>query len=124
MIKSARKQALRVSLFAGLSLLTLAGCVSAVTDTAPVEVDAPPVAEVAPAAIEAAAPAPATFSADGIAALETTMGDYLRDGRLYGIHTRLAHKGEIVSDYYAGLRGLETGTPVEDDTIYRIYSMS
>lgn len=123
-MKSAPKQTLRFALYAGLSLFTLAGCVSAVSDTPPVEVEAPPIATAAPAAVEAVLPAPATFSADRIAALETTMGDYLSDGRLYGIHTRLAQDGEIVSDYYAGLRGLESGAPIEDDTIYRIYSMS
>ncbi|MEO0607744.1 MAG: serine hydrolase domain-containing protein [Pseudomonadota bacterium] len=118
MMKFAPKHALRFSLVAGLSLVALAGCVSGISDTAPVEVEAPPVA------IEAASTTEPKFSADGIAALETTMGDYLRDGRLYGIHTRLAQDGEIISDYYDGLRGLESGAPIEEDTIYRIYSMS
>lgn len=125
MIKRAPKPFLRPTLLAGLSLTVLAACATIAPETAPVEVDAPPpVEEVVSAALEAPAPAPALVGAEEIAALETAMGDYIRDGRLYGIHTRLAQKGEIVSDYYAGLRGLEAGAPIEDNTIYRIYSMS
>jgi len=66
----------------------------------------------------------ASFSDEGIAALEATMAQYVADGRLYGIHTRLVHKGETVSDFKTGLVGLQAQKPIADDTIYRIYSMS
>ncbi|MEM9054596.1 MAG: serine hydrolase domain-containing protein [Pseudomonadota bacterium] len=120
---------LRTWLLAGLSLGVLAGCATVAPDTEPVIVDTPPVVEEVEEAVIVETVATealreVSFSADGIAALEKSMGDYIRDGRLYGIHTRLAHKGEIVSDYYAGLRGLETGAPITKDTIYRIYSMT
>ncbi|MEL7539477.1 MAG: serine hydrolase domain-containing protein [Pseudomonadota bacterium] len=108
-------------LLGSVAALTLSACATAVPDTAPVEADTPPVAD----AVDVPAPltAPA-FSEDGIAALEATMADYVVDGRLYGIHTRLVHKGEVVSDFKTGLRGLESQAPIEDDTIYRIYSMT
>ena len=66
----------------------------------------------------------ALFSETGIAALEAEMGDYVRQGRVYGLHTRLAQHGEVVSDYKTGLMQLQTQKPLADDTIYRIYSMT
>lgn len=115
----------RSFLLASLSLSALAACVTSEAVTDPVIVDAPPVIEEPiETAVETTAAAELTFDAARVAAIETAMGDYVRDGRLYGIHTRLAQKGEIVSDYYAGLRGLEQGLPIEGDTIYRIYSMT
>ena len=64
------------------------------------------------------------FTDEGIAALETTMSQYVADQRLYGIATRLVKNGEIVSDVRTGLRELEARAPIEEDTIYRIYSMT
>lgn len=106
---------------AGLTLAALAACATPSGVIAPVDAAAPLV-ETAPAPVTA--PQPIDLSADRISALETRMGDYIRHGQLYGIHTRLAQRGEIVSDYYAGLRGLEPDAPIAPDTIYRIYSMS
>ncbi|MHA7857970.1 MAG: serine hydrolase domain-containing protein [Henriciella sp.] len=112
------------TLLAAVSSFALVGCATVEVETDPVVADAPPVVE-EPTIIEAEAPSAApTFSAEGIAALEQTMGQYVADGRLYGIHTRLVHKGEVVSDFKTGLRGLEAQAPIEDDTIYRIYSMT
>ena len=65
-----------------------------------------------------------TFSAEGIAALEAHMGNYVADRKLYSIHTRLAQGGDVISDFKTGLVGLEAQKPVADDTIYRIYSMT
>ena len=125
MAKLKSNSALRSALVSGLSLSVLAGCVSAAPDAAPVATEAPAViVETAEKVTPDVLPKERTFSADGIANLETVMGNYLREGRLYGVHTRLVHKREVVSDYVAGIRGLEAGTPVEDDTIYRIYSMT
>ena len=94
--------------------LSLSACATVAPETAPV-IDAVETAE----AVEMPA-----FSAEGIAALEAAMGAYVAEGRLYGIHTRLAHKGDVISDFYTGVRGLESQTPIEGDTMYRIYSMS
>ena len=115
----------RSFVLASLSFGVLAACVTSEPVTDPVVADAPPVVEeTVETLVETTATPELTFDAARVAAIETAMGDYVRDGRLYGIHTRLAQKGEIVSDYYAGLRGLEQGLPIEGDTIYRIYSMT
>lgn len=115
-----RTSMLRI-LMGSAAALALSACTTAVTDTAPVVVDTPPIVE----AVDAPAPVKApAFTPDGVAALEATMANYVAEGRLYGIHTRLVHKGEVVSDFKTGLRGLESQAPIEDDTIYRIYSMS
>lgn len=106
---------------AALVAAMLTACATVTPETDPVVVETPPVIEKVEAAMVEAAPA---FSVEGIAALENIMGEYVAEGRVYGIHTRLAHKGETVSDYYTGVRGLESQTPIEDDTIYRIYSMT
>lgn len=108
-------------LMGGVCALALSACAAVAPETAPVIVETPPVIEAADAGETVELPA---FSAEGIAALEAAMGAYVADGRVYGIHTRLAHKGEVISDYYSGVRGLESQAPIEGDTIYRIYSMS
>lgn len=66
----------------------------------------------------------AAFSAQGIAALETRMAEYVADGQVKGIATRLVKDGEIISDLQAGIRREADQAPIEEDTIYRIYSMS
>lgn len=111
-------------LLAAVSSFALVGCETVVPETAPVTVEAPPVAEEAVEAVVEAPAAIPTFSEEGVAALEQAMGQYVADGRLYGIHTRLVHKGKVISDFKTGLRGLESQAPIEDDTIYRIYSMT
>jgi len=121
-------QTVRTFLLSGLAIGVLSACAVSTPTTAPgpVEASVPSIEAEAPAEPIATPKTPAqiSFSAEQVADLESAMGDYIRDGRVYGIHTRLAQKGETVSDYFAGVRGLETGAPIEDDTIYRIYSMS
>ena len=122
MIKRSNTRTTMLAILMGsAAAFALSACTTAVTDTAPVVADSSPVVEAvdAPAPVEVPA-----FTAEGVAALEATMADYVADGRLYGIHTRLVHKGEVISDFKTGLRGLESQAPIEDDTIYRIYSMT
>ncbi len=92
--------------------LALAACVSAPA--------APQTA--APVAV-AVAPQP-PFSPEGIAALEAKMASYVDEGTVKGIATRLVQDGEIISDFRHGIRREADGAPVEEDTIWRIYSMS
>lgn len=76
---------------------------------------------------EPAAPAVATapvFSEEGVAALEARMAQYVEDGAVKGIATRLVMDGEVISEMRAGIRREADQAPVEDDTIWRIYSMS
>jgi len=76
-----------------------------------------------PVAFEAETPA-ASFTAEGIAALEARMAAYAGSGAVKGIATRLVQDGEVISDVRRGIRRQADGAPVEDDTIWRIYSMS
>lgn len=91
----------------------------AAVETADVEVATETVADTKPAQ-----PVAAVFSEEGIAALEARMAQYLSDGQLYGIHTRLVSGGEVISDFKAGVRSVQPISPLENDTIYRIYSMT
>lgn len=98
-------------------MLALAGAVLAACASAPSTPE--PAALTVPAA--EARPA---FSAEGIAALEARMASYVDGGTVKGIATRLIQDGEIISDFRHGIRRQADGAPVEDDTIWRIYSMS
>ena len=71
-----------------------------------------------------AQPEPAAFDQAGVRALEDRMVQYVTDGQVKGIATRLVKDGQIVSDIQAGLRREADQAPVAGDTIYRIYSMS
>lgn len=103
---------------------SLAACTTVATETAPVEVAEAPIVTEVPESAEIVEASETAFSEAGIAKLEAKMGAYIAERRLYGIHTRLVKDGETASDFKAGLRGLMTQKPIEDDTIYRIYSMT
>ena len=77
----------------------------------------------APAPIEAPL-APARVSDEGVKALEARMTQFVADGQVKGIATRLIVDGKIVSDVTAGIRRASDNSPVAEDTIFRIYSMS
>lgn len=64
------------------------------------------------------------FSAEGLEALQARMAKYVADGQLYGIHTRLVQGGEVVQDFKTGYANVQTGAPIDDATLYRIYSMT
>lgn len=86
----------------------------------------------APAAVPAAPqplslvvhPGKALFNPDGVAGLEAQMAEYVAEGRVKGIATRLVKDGQVVSEMKAGIRREADQAPVADDTIWRIYSMS
>ena len=64
------------------------------------------------------------FSPDAIDALEARMAEYIDEGRVKGIATRLIVDGEVISEMRAGIRRAADGAPVEEDTIWRLYSMT
>ena len=99
---------------AGVLSLILAGCAASVPtqNAATIEVPAP------------SAETPIAFTEAGVAALEAQMKQFVVDGHVYGIHTRLVQDGAIVSETQFGLRDVIKQEPIEDDTIYRIYSMT
>ncbi|TQV74543.1 beta-lactamase family protein [Exilibacterium tricleocarpae] len=59
-----------------------------------------------------------------LAALAPTFESYVTSGKLAGIATLVAHKGQIVHSQTIGKRDLGTGAPMTMDTIFRIYSMT
>ena len=64
------------------------------------------------------------FDATRLDRIEGHFQDYVDDGRLAGWLVTVARDGKLVyvADY--GRRDIETGLPVEHDTIWRIYSMT
>ncbi|MER5453844.1 serine hydrolase domain-containing protein [Micromonospora sp. NPDC002389] len=59
-----------------------------------------------------------------LARIDAHFGRYVDDGRLAGFQVLVTRHGEIAHSATYGLRDREAGTPVEADTLWRIYSMS
>lgn len=105
---------------AGLAGL-LAGFLAACNGT-PV---APSAASVQPLSVVVEpASAAQSFSEAGLAALEARMAALVDEGEVMGIDTLLVKDGEEVSRVMAGVRRQADRAPIEDDTLYRIYSMT
>jgi CubicO group peptidase (beta-lactamase class C family) len=64
------------------------------------------------------------FTPDELAALESRMVQFVEEGHTAGIATLLVKGGEPVHYKQHGIRNAETGAPITEDTIYRIYSMT
>lgn len=69
-------------------------------------------------------PAEAGFDAGRLARIDRHFQAYVDDGRLAGWQLAIARGGRLVHTANAGHRDREAGTPVTDDTIWRIYSMT
>ena len=52
------------------------------------------------------------------------MEQFVDEGRLAGISTAVARHGKVASYAAFGQRDIEAGSPMAQDTIFRIYSMS
>ncbi|MEO0548775.1 MAG: serine hydrolase domain-containing protein [Pseudomonadota bacterium] len=115
--------------FVALGVTACAGTL--VSDTPEVSLDAAPAvaetladSEIDETKVELLDKTSAAFTEAGITELEARMSQFVTDGELYGIATRLVQDGAVVSDHRFGIRTLETQKPIEEDTIYRIYSMT
>ena len=64
------------------------------------------------------------FSSAGVKELETAMQGIVDKGHLAGMVTLLARHGEVVEHKAYGFQDLATKTPMQLDTIVRIYSMT
>jgi CubicO group peptidase (beta-lactamase class C family) len=60
----------------------------------------------------------------GLEKLSAAMHKLVDDGQLAGVLTAVARHGKLVHWETYGKRDLASGKPVEDDTIFRIYSMT
>jgi CubicO group peptidase (beta-lactamase class C family) len=69
-------------------------------------------------------PAEAGFDADRLTRIDRTYQRYVDQGKLPGFLAAIARDGKVVHVAKGGLRDIEAGTPVEDDTLFRIYSMT
>lgn len=66
----------------------------------------------------------AGFDAERLRRIDTHFAKYVDDGRLPGWLIAVARGGQIVHLSTYGQRDLESGAPVEVDTLWRIYSMT
>ncbi|MEU3452953.1 serine hydrolase domain-containing protein [Micromonospora sp. NPDC006766] len=69
-------------------------------------------------------PARIGFDPARLARIDEHFGGYVDDGRLAGWQIVVTRRGEIAHSATYGLRDREAGTPVEADTLWRIYSMT
>src|SRR3954454_11513116 len=69
-------------------------------------------------------PAEAGFDAERLERIDRHFDRYVDDGRLPGYLALVARGGRVVHVASAGKRDLESGAPVEPDTLWRIYSMT
>ena len=116
-----RKPALLTALL-GAVLACAAAC-------APPEVADEPPPPAAPypakhAGLPTAEPASAGMSAERLARIRPAVQAYVDDGRLAGVMTLVARRGQVVHWDAVGLRDVEAADPLEPDDIFRIYSMT
>jgi CubicO group peptidase (beta-lactamase class C family) len=69
-------------------------------------------------------PAELGFDGDRLRRIDRHFERYVDDGRLPGYLALVAREGRIAHVASAGRRDLETGAPVELDTLWRVYSMT
>jgi CubicO group peptidase (beta-lactamase class C family) len=71
-----------------------------------------------------AEPAEVGFDAARLARIDRHFRRYVDDGLLAGWTVAVTRRGRVVHLSHEGLRDLDAGLPVTDDTIWRIYSMT
>jgi CubicO group peptidase (beta-lactamase class C family) len=92
-----------------------------------VQAAAPPASGQAPAAANAialASPEGVGFSSESLKELDAAMQGIVDKKHLAGIVTLLARHGQVVQHKAYGLQDVESQTPMQLDTIVRIYSMT
>ncbi len=71
-----------------------------------------------------ASPKSVGLNSDSLKVAEGVMQKYVDEGKLAGISTMVIKNGKMVERANYGYADLETKKPVEDNTIFRIYSMT
>src|SRR5437879_611037 len=64
------------------------------------------------------------MSGSRLVRIAPVMNDFVKDNRLPGIMTFLQRRGKVVHFGQYGLMNLETGEPMREDAIFRIFSMT
>lgn len=70
------------------------------------------------------APEKVGFSPERLTRLDATLQRYLDAGDIPGISMLVARRGQVVYSKILGMMDIESGRPTQEDTIYRIYSMT
>ena len=73
------------------------------------------------AGLPTGSPDNAGMSAAGLARIRPAMQAYVDDGRVAGVMTLVARRGQVVHWDAVGLRDVEAAAPLEPDDIFRIY---
>jgi CubicO group peptidase (beta-lactamase class C family) len=66
----------------------------------------------------------AGFSAEGLAALDAKMKQAVDKGEVAGVETLLVHHGKVAQFDSHGVQTLGESTPISENTVFRIYSMT
>src|SRR5271168_2843168 len=64
------------------------------------------------------------LSAQGLDRVDAGLQDLITKGELAGAVTLVARHGRIARRSVLGLKDIATGTPLAEDTIFRVYSMT
>ena len=64
------------------------------------------------------------FSAERLLRINSLMNRYVESGKLAGIDTCIFRRGQVVHRETYGYQNLEAKTPLSQDSIFRIYSMT
>lgn len=64
------------------------------------------------------------FSAEKLEAAQRNVERYVDEGKLAGVLTLVAHRGEVIHQRAYGVRNLDTQVPMDFDTIFRLASMT
>ena len=64
------------------------------------------------------------FSSQRLARINAVMDAYVAAEKLAGVVTLVARRGQVVHFHQCGLAVRETSVPMQEDTIFRIYSMT
>jgi CubicO group peptidase (beta-lactamase class C family) len=116
---------LHIALAAALSAGWLASCAtSASTAQAPVAAASVAKAIAPPNLSQTITPEAAGFDPVRFKRLDDYMAKVVAEGRVAGMTTLLARHGQIVDFKTYGKASLESGAPMQKDTIFRIYSMT
>ena len=74
--------------------------------------------------IEFTGPESVGLCADRLARIAAHFDRYVDDGKIPGYIVLVARRGQVAYLHHTGLRDVEAGRPVEEDTIFRVYSMT
>ena len=69
-------------------------------------------------------PAEVGMSQEGLDKLGAAMRELVDEGQLAGVITAVSRHGRLVHHQTYGMQDVDAGTPLTDDTIFRIASMS